>query len=300
MKKNCLLLTLIFLFFTFQISAQETISLDVSDGGGCSGTDVLNKGVIGAGGGYGFSGVSFRIDFTGTEWQLSSHSLGLIFSNPSTQTPFPPCLSDGGWVYVTNMTACLNQINNLSGDGCGAVMPVELISFNVIQKGKNALLEWQTATEVNNDYFEIQRSRDGKIFETIGYETGHGTTSESVNYSYEDQTVLHGTYYYRLKQVDFNGQYEFYNVAMIKLENQSIQFKVYPTVTNDIIQLEMNKSVSDKTINIYSSVGQLVETYQIEGEMQQYNLNFSHLSSGMYIIEMKNDEVIKTVRVMKE
>ncbi|MEM9324815.1 MAG: hypothetical protein AAGA85_04130, partial [Bacteroidota bacterium] len=85
-----------------------------------------------------------------------------------------------------------------------AVLPVEWVYFNAIEEGQSAALSWQTASELNNDRFEIQKSLDGQTFATIAEVMGQGTTSETVNYSFVDFDFRQDSYY-RLKQVDFDG-----------------------------------------------------------------------------------------------
>ncbi len=92
------------------------------------------------------------------------------------------------------------------GDALPAIIPVELTSFtaNVNHSGQ-VELNWSTATETNNQLFEIERRTEEGQFATIGYVEGHGTTTEPQNYSYTDVTVNTGIYFYRLKQLDFLG-----------------------------------------------------------------------------------------------
>lgn len=87
-------------------------------------------------------------------------------------------------------------------------LPVTLVSFIINTKNSNALAEWETASEKNNDYFLLERSEDGENFEVIGRIMGSGTTSAPHKYQYEDNMPLSGTSYYRLKQVDYDGKTE--------------------------------------------------------------------------------------------
>ena len=92
----------------------------------------------------------------------------------------------------------------------GDIVPVELVSFEASASGGKVNLNWSTATETNNRGFSIERS-SGSEFETIGFVNGSGTTTERRSYSFTDDNVLSGTYTYRLKQIDFDGSFEYSN-----------------------------------------------------------------------------------------
>mgnify|MGYP003652594050 FL=1 len=94
------------------------------------------------------------------------------------------------------------------------VLPVELTSFEAVRTEDNVRLEWTTASELNNDYFEVLKSYDGEIFSVIGYVDGHGTSSEVIDYSYTDSEPKQA--YYRLRQLDYDGQFEYSDVVAAK------------------------------------------------------------------------------------
>jgi hypothetical protein len=81
-------------------------------------------------------------------------------------------------------------------------------------------LEWETVSEINNERFEIQRSSDGKNFDIIGVVDGHGTTNESLKYKFDDRFPLFGFNYYRFRQVDYDGKWEYSNMAVVKLTDE--------------------------------------------------------------------------------
>lgn len=99
------------------------------------------------------------------------------------------------------------------------LLPVELLSFDVTPiNNQYARLEWVTASEINNDGFEVLRSNDGENFEYIGWVDGNGNQTVIHKYTYEDYTIeKEVTYYYRLKQIDYDGQYEYFNIKPLRL-----------------------------------------------------------------------------------
>ena len=97
------------------------------------------------------------------------------------------------------------------------IVPVELTSFTASANGKEVTLNWSTATELNNQGFEVQRKFGQNDFVTIGSVKGHGTTTSPNQYSYVDKLVDAGKYFYRLKQIDFGGTFEYSNEIEVEV-----------------------------------------------------------------------------------
>ena len=112
---------------------------------------------------------------------------------------------------LSNMDLCLAKY--------AQVVPVELTSFTAVSQNQQVTLNWATATEINNNGFEIQRSVANSEFVTVGFIKGVGTTTEQHEYSYTDRNLSHGIYAYRLKQIDFNGLYESANVIEVDVRS---------------------------------------------------------------------------------
>ena len=114
-----------------------------------------------------------------------------------------------------------------------APLPIKLITFNATAKGNSVVLNWQTATEINNDYFTIERSTDADNWEEILYIAGAGNSNKTETYTSTDLNPLNGTVYYRLKQTDFDGKFEYFNVVAVNLEKESThKIAVYPNPAN--------------------------------------------------------------------
>jgi hypothetical protein len=109
------------------------------------------------------------------------------------------------------------------------VLPVELLEFSGKNQGSSNLLHWTTASEENNKGFEIERSRNDRDFEHIGFIKGSGNTASERRYMFTDESLGKGIHYYRLRQVDFDGAYEYSQVIQIKVEKESVLFgEPYP------------------------------------------------------------------------
>jgi hypothetical protein len=182
--------------------------------------------------------------------------------------------------------------------------PVELTSFSANMYGEGVLLNWTTATELNNQGFDIERSSSTQDWTKIGYVPGFGTTTEQKSYSYLDQTVTTGNYSYRLKQIDFDGSFTYTNEIEIFVDLTPQNFDLsqnYPNPFNPAttIQFQVPKA-SDVTIKIYDMLGQEVRSlFAAQVQAGKYSVNWdglnnsgSKMSSGTYIYRMTANEFV--------
>lgn len=174
-------------------------------------------------------------------------------------------------------------------------LPVELTYFKGEAIAEGSLLEWETVTETNNKGFEIQRSKDlnEQKWETIDFVQGNGITLETKNYTYIDQNPLDGKNYYRLKQVDFDGAYEYSDVVEVKHEVRNKIFRVFPNpATNYVVVDGIETGEMVQVFNVY---GQLVKEFQSTSNRQQISIN--DLSNGTYYVRMENQ--VKKLTIQK-
>jgi hypothetical protein len=181
-----------------------------------------------------------------------------------------------------------------------ALLPVELIRFTARAVDNEYIsLEWTTATEIENDGFEIQRSANGVDFEAIGWVNGNGNSTAKNDYSFNDYEAVLGVNYYRLKQIDFDGQFEYSKIVSAKMgADASISYlSVYPNPTKGDLFVEIeadNQSLSN--IRIYNHMGQQVGNakHHIVAGKNKLMVNTQNLISGTYLIIVESNEKIIT------
>jgi hypothetical protein len=167
------------------------------------------------------------------------------------------------------------------------VIPVELTSFAAVTDNRNVTLNWSTATELNNSGFQIEKS-NGSEYQSVGFIAGHGTTTEVQNYSYVDQNVVAGKYSYRLKQIDFNGAFEYSNVVEVEVlgVKEYTLGQNYPNPFNPSTTINFSLAVDSKvSLKIFDVLGQEVATLvngQLAAGNQKVSFDASSLNSGVY------------------
>ena len=208
-------------------------------------------------------------------------------------------VTNGTGVYVLdqNTGAVLaTPVSGVSGRSTHeydlSIVPVELTAFTANVAGTNVELEWTTATEVNNQGFDVERSNDNNTFEKIGFVPGFGTTTEPKNYSYTDRSVSNGKYYYRLKQIDFDGSFKYSDVveAEVSLPTVFALEQNYPNPFNPSTSIRFSLPVDAQvTIGVYNLVGEKVAEIA-SGNLSagSHNITFdaSKLTSGIYFYRL--------------
>jgi hypothetical protein len=168
---------------------------------------------------------------------------------------------------------------------CPAPLPVRLLNFEAEKSGDHALLTWSTSQEMNNDYFQIQRSEDGIHFSDIGKVSGKGTTTSTQYYSYIDEKPFQGPTYYRLKQVDYDGKWEYSPIRVVFMKGTWL---VYPKPTTDNIHIIAPLlSEGNNTYSLFSIEGQELESGTFSG---QKTLDLSTYSAGFYVLVLKDSK----------
>ncbi len=185
----------------------------------------------------------------------------------------------GGLYLAPNISSC--------------VFPVEYVFLKARPLEKTIMLDWETASEVNNAGFEVHRSTDATNFEFVGWVAGAGNTSSITPYSFEDTDVVpNQRYFYRLRQLDFNGGEAISNtVEAVLLKGQEyIVGGFFPNPSNGNVNLWMSLSKDISfTMEVHNALGQIVheESRDVNSGYTKMDFDFSKLSKGSYIAKVK-------------
>lgn len=196
-------------------------------------------------------------------------------------------------VALTGVTHPDDPIATSVGAGNCAALPVELIEFRADSKDGQTVLRWSTATEINNAGFEVQRSTDGSDFRKVGWIDGEGNSSRMLSYAYEDQfTTKNVEYYYRLKQVDIDGGFEYSNVVTTinRDESKFMLHEIFPNPSNgSMVTVNVTAiTTDDLKIEVYDALGKVVHQQNVvtvEGP-NLIELNVSDIVNGSYFIKV--------------
>jgi photosystem II stability/assembly factor-like uncharacterized protein len=187
-----------------------------------------------------------------------------------------------------------------------STVPVELVSFSAEVFSGDVNLSWITATEINNYGFQIERRNiESTEWSNIGFVNGSGSTTETQHYSYTDNSVPVGKYFYRLKQLDYSGNFEYSNeveVSILEVLNDFTLNQNYPNPFNPSTRISFSIPQSGFTsLKIYDLLGNEVANI-LEGELSagNYELQFngSNLSSGIYFYSLTSGEFSKTMKMI--
>ena len=238
---------------------------------------------------------------TYTVYGLSySNSISLATLNAYVGGTFSALNND---LLYNPSTVCGNLSKNSLIATVNAALPVKLLPLHAKKDGNTVLLNWSTASEQNNNYFEIQRSADGVSFsKTLGRVTGAGNSNTTINYGFTDASPLSNWNYYRVKQVDLDGVASFTNTVRINF-SENPYLNTYPNPAQSVLSVEYYAANSGQVKwMIFDGKGAMVKeavfTAQQGRNLQQ--LNVSGLASGAYMLKTVSNNQVFISRFIKE
>ncbi len=176
------------------------------------------------------------------------------------------------------------------------VVPVSLLNFRARLHDKEAYLNWQTAYENNCEFFYVERSSDALTFSSIGRVNGHGTTSAVQQYRFIDNAPVEGDNFYRLKQTDFDGRFNYSHVEMVRLTKDEIFTAIYNSTSNSV-HVRFNKDRSDVALKMFAPNGQLIASRNVRGAATDFELPLPFLSTGIYFLQLHADGVVRSKKI---
>ncbi|WP_051359822.1 T9SS type A sorting domain-containing protein [Adhaeribacter aquaticus] len=268
-----------------------------------SGTDLIQfisyGGTITATSGPAAGTTSQDIGITESLEEGNNHSLSFNLLNTRQA-------NGGAWVsnpYNYNTKGYDNNTENLSL-GVPQTLPVTLLFFRAKSEPKGVLLSWATASEINNEKFEVQRSlNEAGAFESIASLKGNGTTHQEHQYTYTDNNPMAGLVYYRLKQLDWDGTISYSPILAVNRKVTSLNsMKIYPNPVMDELTVNLDKSSPNSTyqIQVINSSGQIVLEQQEPAGIYTLTVPTQKLATGTYYLILVKDGKKESKTFMKK
>jgi hypothetical protein len=237
------------------------------------------------------------IDLTETKYIASCN-----YTNTDSLTIKLGGCCDGGNCATFSGTR-LHSINFYDAVPFLSPLPVVMIYFNTEIKGEAAVLSWATASEINNSHFEVQRSGDAKSWTQIGRIEGNGNSSEIIKYDFTDDKPFQLNYY-RLKQVDYDGKYEYSKTKVVDFASAKITIQAYPNPTSGELTLDITRtSVADGIqIEIMDIAGTIVKEMKFDPDGNQNfvtPVDISFCKKGLYIVRVTSGQKVQTYKITK-
>lgn len=182
-------------------------------------------------------------------------------------------------------------------------LPVEMIKFTAQCQGGKVVVNWTTASETNNDYFTVERSQDGTFFDEVAVVDGAGTSNQVNSYSVVDDAPYSGVSYYRIKQTDFDGNYEYSDMVATNCENSDMAFEIVNAYDNGSGGLNVAFNAADGeiyTATLFDLQGRLMveESGQAYAGTNQVKLSVANYARGIYLLTLRNSSKTITKRIM--
>lgn len=188
-----------------------------------------------------------------------------------------------------------NQTTSASpvGFSSGFLLPVKFISFDIVRQNNDVLVQWETAEEMNNSYYELQRSDNGSDWNTISHVTATAAPTNTHSYSYVDKNVPHKLFYYRIREVDADGKYAITQVRALKNEMGNTEITVSAGPSN-LIYLHFSEQVKGSVVvRLVSSNGQTISREKFNEPAGQVTVGAQNAIKGIYVVTVADGQNLK-------
>ncbi|MEQ8808433.1 MAG: T9SS type A sorting domain-containing protein, partial [Imperialibacter sp.] len=175
-------------------------------------------------------------------------------------------------------------------------LPIELTSFEAFASGSYVTVKWRTASELNNDFFTIEKSKDAENWEQVAIVNGAGTTQTPQQYEIVDANPFTTRSYYRLKQTDFDGKFDYSPIALVKFDHTEV-LHVFPNPSDGRFTLSVDH-FNLSQIRLCNSLGQIVQA-SITIKDKFALIDISHAKPGVYVLQVFDGSSVRSARLIK-
>lgn len=243
---------------------------------------------------------------------LGVNDLKLLIHNNSDSQDFSNATVINASEIMSGNVAKFTSVNFNDGDFFALAnsstitpLPIELLNFNAKYNGADVLIDWSTASELNNEKFIIERAGDDLRFEPIITQPGAGNSNTILFYIDIDENPLNGLSYYRLKQVDYDGSFEYSDPVSvyIELDNSDVAFNIFPNPNqNRVLNIFMegqNQTRENIKIDIVDMTGKKMFDTTMSPEIQSNTIQLpERMTAGIYLVHFSNKELDKTYKLV--
>lgn len=220
--------------------------------------------------------------------KAQNYSSGIWNSYAPLQSAGPyfvsiPAISDFSTFAITNISSPL---------------PIELLGFEAFLKEGIVITKWATASETNNDKFIVERSDDGEEFSKIGELDGAGNSYSTLFYNFHDYFPLDGISFYRLKQIDYDGNFSYSKIVVVKKQSQT-EFQIFPNPAAEYFILSVKERELNK-VSIISIDGKIVYNSIYENQNDFIKIDISTFAPGIYLLQIENENGINQSKFSKQ
>jgi hypothetical protein len=249
----------------------------------------------------GLTGGTYNLDVQGTGFGLigAVSDLRLTLANSVVGSPGVNAgTTIDPQINRTGLTRA-NLVNTFyvgSVDLVSTPLPITLILFTASFRNKQVQLEWTTAAEMNNDYFTIQRSKDGAGWESLQKISGEGTSSTNKYYQATDASPYAGVSYYRLRQTDIDGKTSYSSVVTVKITEPNTLIQVFPNPATDFIYIRFPEN-GKYVVALLSNSGQPLDN-PVTVTASEIRLDVSKIKTGVYLLEINHNGQLEVRKIM--
>jgi hypothetical protein len=178
-------------------------------------------------------------------------------------------------------------------------LPITLLNFTAKAMSNNVAIDWTTTSEINNDYFTLEKSYNGTEWLSIAKIQGAGNSETLSQYAHIDNQIVFGVQFYRLKQTDINGDFTYSNIVSVKFEQTiNATLSIYPVPANNFVTVTSNNDpTANVSIKVLNALGQKV--LSMDGIGNKHQLDIQQLETGIYYIEMQSEGTLLSAKFQK-